>query len=87
MALPRNFEYPVASFDEDLSEWEGKGQRCLACIVLLLTILSSGGQTGWEALVSQAATHAIRRSGMAWKVCLFPAFPRDLTDNTYVLAY
>ncbi|KAK9422698.1 putative Homogentisate 1,2-dioxygenase [Seiridium unicorne] len=22
MALPRNFEYPVASFDEDLSEWE-----------------------------------------------------------------
>lgn len=31
LAMPRNFEYPVASFDEDLSEWESMAPQPRVC--------------------------------------------------------
>lgn len=49
MALPRNFEYPVASFDEDLSEWEGKSASCHVgragfLLTVVLVVVKLGGK-------------------------------------------
>ena len=69
MALPRNFEFPVAFFDEDLSDWEGESEILYMGCICSINGLSSCCKAGWEVLVLQTTPHAVRCGRLAWKVC------------------